>query len=162
MAYNSGLPVFFAVMSTPTVVTESSYLTLHYRLASGDGKDIVTTFDGNPATLMLGQGQLAPFLEALLLGLPEGTHKTFELAAEQGFGPRNPELVQPVSKATLEQNSAPDADYKVGDLVDFAAPGGGRFSGVLRELRADDAIFDFNHPLAGQPLRFEVKLISVL
>jgi len=56
----------------------------------------------------------------------------------------------------------PGADYKIGDLVDFAAPGGGRFAGILREIGAESALFDFNHPLAGQPLRFEVNLISVL
>jgi FKBP-type peptidyl-prolyl cis-trans isomerase SlpA len=59
------------------VVTDSAYLTLHYRLATADGADIVTTFNGNPATLMLGQGQLAPFLEQKLIGLPEGSHETF-------------------------------------------------------------------------------------
>ncbi|CDG81796.1 peptidyl-prolyl cis-trans isomerase [Janthinobacterium agaricidamnosum NBRC 102515 = DSM 9628] len=112
--------------------------------------------------MMLGQGQLAPFLEEILIGLPEGAHQTFELAAGQGFGERNPELVQSVTRATLDENSVPGADYKVGDLVDFAAPGGGRFAGVLRELKEDSALFDFNHPLAGQPLKFEVKLISVL
>jgi FKBP-type peptidyl-prolyl cis-trans isomerase SlpA len=146
----------------PAVVTKSAYLTLHYRLASLDGTDIVTTFNGNPATLMLGQGQLAPVLEELLLGLPEGTHKTFELAPGQGFGERNPELIRPVSRATLDENSVPGADYKIGDLVDFAAPGGGRFAGILRELGDESALFDFNHPLAGQALRFEVNLISVL
>jgi FKBP-type peptidyl-prolyl cis-trans isomerase SlpA len=148
--------------ATPAVVTESAYLTLHYRLATADGTDIVTTFAGNPATLMLGQGQLAPFLEQRLVGLPEGTHQTFTLSALEAFGERNPDLIQAVSKATLEENSVPGADYKAGDLVDFAAPGGGRFAGVLREMRDDCAIFDFNHPLAGQPLQFEVKLISVL
>lgn len=146
----------------PAVVTKSAYLTLHYRLASLDGTDIVTTFNGNPATLMLGQGQLAPFLEECLLGLPEGTHKTFELTPAQGFGERTPELVRPVSRATLDENSVPGADYKIGDLVDFAAPGGGRFAGILREINEESALFDFNHPLAGQPLRFEVNLISVL
>jgi FKBP-type peptidyl-prolyl cis-trans isomerase SlpA len=146
----------------PPVVTASAYLTLHYRLATVDGADIVTTFNGTPATLMLGQGQLAPVLEQLLLGLPEGTHKTFDLEPGVGFGPRNPELVRPVSRATLDANSVPGADYKVGDLVDFAAPGGGRFAGVLRELGDTEALFDFNHPLAGQPVRFEVNLISVL
>ena len=144
------------------VVTPSAYLTLHYRLAAVDGKDIVTTFGGTPATLMLGQGQLAPVLEELLLGMPEGTHKTFELEPGVGFGPRNPELIREVSRATLDANSAPDADYKIGDLVDFAAPGGGRFAGILRELGAETCLFDFNHPLAGQPLKFEVNLISVL
>ena len=67
-----------------------------------------------------------------------------------------------MTKKTLDENSEPDADYQVGDLVDFRAPGGGRFAGVLREMRANDAVFDFNHPLAGQPLKFEVQLISVL
>jgi FKBP-type peptidyl-prolyl cis-trans isomerase SlpA len=148
--------------ASPAVVTESAYLTLHYRLAAADGTDIVTTFGGTPATLMLGQGQLAPFLEAKLLGLPEGAHETFTISASEGFGDRNPELIQTVSKATLDENSEPDADYQVGDLVTFNAPGGGRFAGVLRELRGDSALFDFNHPLAGQSLQFEVKLISVL
>jgi FKBP-type peptidyl-prolyl cis-trans isomerase SlpA len=86
----------------------------------------------------------------------------FDLEPGVGFGPRNPELIQQVSRATLDENSVPGADYKVGDLVDFAAPGGGRFAGILRELREDSALFDFNHPLAGQPVKFEVKLISVL
>jgi FKBP-type peptidyl-prolyl cis-trans isomerase SlpA len=152
-------------MSTTTnvpVVTPSAYLTLHYRLATGDGTDIVTTFGATPATLLLGQGQLAPFLEDRLLGLPEGTHTTFELSAQDAFGDRNPELIQLISKKTLDENSVPDAAYQVGDLVDFAAPGGGRFAGVLRELRGDAALFDFNHPLAGQSLKFEVNLISVL
>ena len=111
---------------------------------------------------MLGQGQLAPFLEDALLGMEEGAHQTFELAPGQAFGERNAELVREVSRATLDENSAPGADYRVGDLVDFAAPGGGRFAGILRELRDDGATFDFNHPLAGQSLKFEVKLISVL
>jgi FKBP-type peptidyl-prolyl cis-trans isomerase SlpA len=167
VAYNSGLPAlrkYANPMSnaSPAVVTESAYLTLHYRLAGADGTDIVTTFGTNPATLMLGQGQLAPFLEDRLLGMLEGEHKTFTLSAADGFGERNPELLQWVSKATLDENSVPGADYKAGDLVDFAAPGGGRFAGMLRELRDDAALFDFNHPLAGQNLHFEVKLISVL
>jgi FKBP-type peptidyl-prolyl cis-trans isomerase SlpA len=150
------------IISKPAVVTKSAYLTLHYRLALVGGTDIVTTFNANPATLMLGQGQLAPFLEDCLIGLTEGIHKTFELTPAQAFGERNPDLVRPVTRATLDDNSVPGADYKIGDLVDFAAPGGGRFAGILRELRDDSAMFDFNHPLAGQSLSFEVKLISVL
>lgn len=148
-------------MSQP-VVTESAYLTLHYRLASQDGTDIVSTFQEKPATLQLGTGQLAPFLEQCLIGLKEGAHEVFELPPEKAFGPRNSELIQRVSQATLEENSAPGEQYTVGDLVEFAAPGGGRFAGVLREINSDGALFDFNHPLAGQPVKFEVKIIGVL
>ncbi len=151
-------------MSSPSVpvVTDSAYLTLHYRLASLEGEDIVSTFNENPATLQFGQGQLAPFLEACLLGLPEGAHQTFELAPAQAFGERSDELIQRISLATLQENSAMDEQYRIGDLVDFAAPGGGRFAGILRSMDDDGAVFDFNHPLAGQTLKFEVKIIGIL
>lgn len=164
VTYNTALPAFIEIMSDTqvAVVTPSAYLTLHYRLATAGGEDIVTTFNGNPATLMLGRDQLAPFLEARLLGMEEGAHQTFTLAPSEAFGERTAELIQPVSRATLDENSVPGADYQIGDLVDFAAPKGGRFAGVLRELGDETCLFDFNHPLAGQALQFEVKLISVL
>jgi FKBP-type peptidyl-prolyl cis-trans isomerase SlpA len=145
-----------------SIVTEAAYLTLHYRLATMDDHDIVTTFQENPATLQLGMGQLAPFLEECLMGLSEGAHQTFELPPERAFGPRNPELIQRVSRATLAQNSQMGEEYAIGDLVEFAAPGGGRFAGVLREMNTDGALFDFNHPLAGQPVKFEVQIIGIL
>ena len=148
--------------SLAPVVTESAYLTLHYRLAAADGNDIVTTFHENPATLQMGTGQLAPFLEACLLGLPEGAQQTFELAPEQAFGVRNPDLLQRVSRTTLEQNSEQGQEYAIGDLIEFNAPSGGRFAGVLRAIDDQGALFDFNHPLAGQTLRFEVRIIGIL
>ncbi|KRB73501.1 FKBP-type peptidyl-prolyl cis-trans isomerase [Noviherbaspirillum sp. Root189] len=144
------------------VVTESAYLTLHYRLAAMDGTNIVSTFEDNPATLQLGTGQLAPFLESCLIGLPEGVHQTFELPPEKAFGPRNPELIQHVSRATLTENSNFGEEYVIGDLVEFSAPSGGRFAGILRAIDAETALFDFNHPLAGQQLKFEVKIIGIL
>ena len=144
------------------MITEGSFLTLHYRLSSQQGESIVSTFEENPATLQIGLGQLAPFLEQCLMGLAEGTHRIFDLSPEQAFGPRNPELLQRVSLATLRENSDADADYAVGDLVDFAAPAGGRFAGVLREMGEHDALFDFNHPLAGQHVKFEVRIIGVM
>lgn len=144
------------------VVTPDAYLTLHYRLASLQGEDIISTFNENPATLQLGTGQLAPELEASLLGLEEGSHTTQELAPEKAFGPRNPELLQRVSLATLKENSNFGEQYAIGDLVDFAAPSGGRFAGILRALDDEGALFDFNHPLAGQTLLFETKIIGIL
>jgi len=144
------------------VVTPDAYLTLHYRLASLQGEDIISTFSENPATLQLGMGQLAPELEASLLGLEEGSHTTQELPPEKAFGPRNPELLQRVSLATLKENSNFGEQYAIGDLVDFAAPSGGRFAGILRALDDEGALFDFNHPLAGQTLLFEARIIGIL
>ena len=146
----------------PSIITETAYLTLHYRLASMDDADIVSTFHDSPATLQLGTGQIAPFLEACLMGLPEGIQQTFDLSPEQAFGPRNPDLIQRVSRATLNENSQAGEQYTIGDLVEFTAPGGGRFAGVLREVDTEGAVFDFNHPLAGQSVKFEVKIIGIL
>ena len=144
------------------VVTPNAYLTLHYRLATLNGEDIISTFNDSPATLQMGGGQLAPELEAALLGLAEGTHSTQELSPEKAFGERNPELIQRVSAETLKENSAFGEQYVIGDLVDFTAPSGGRFAGILREMDAHGYVFDFNHPLAGQTLLFETKIIGIL
>lgn len=147
--------------NTP-VVAPNAFLTLHYRLASLEGDDIINTFHESPATLQLGSGQLAPELEAALIGLAEGSHTVQELSPEQAFGLYNPELIQQVSMATLKENSSFDEQYVVGDLVEFNAPSGGRFAGILRNLATDYAVFDFNHPLAGKSVIFETKIIGIL
>lgn len=143
-------------------VAEGSYLTLHYRVTASDGTSIISTFEERPATLQLGSGQLAPPLEQCLIGLQEGAHQVFELLPGAAFGLRNPDLVKNVSRDMLAEQSQSGANYAIGDLVEFNAPGGGRFAGVLRELGPDYALFDFNHPLAGQAVKFEVKIIGVL
>jgi FKBP-type peptidyl-prolyl cis-trans isomerase SlpA len=151
-----------ATANTPLVRTDS-HLTLHYRISLAlNGADVISTFGDRPATLTLGLGQMAEPLERRLLGLSEGQSASFDLAAEEGFGPRNPALLQRVSRAMLEANGAPDTTYHPGDLLDFAAPDGGRFAGVVKEVDGTGALLDFNHPLAGQPIRFEVSILGVL
>ncbi|MDE2369714.1 MAG: FKBP-type peptidyl-prolyl cis-trans isomerase [Burkholderiales bacterium] len=146
----------------PTVAA-GSFLTLHYRLAGPDGASVVDTFDGPPATLSLGQGQLAPAIEARLIGLAEGTRAAFDMPAGAAFGMRNPELIQRVKRSLLLELGDPEADYAVGDVVEFPTPDGqGRYAGVVREAAAESLLFDFNHPLAGLPVRFEVQLLGVL
>jgi FKBP-type peptidyl-prolyl cis-trans isomerase SlpA len=136
---------------------------LHYRLAGPGGDDIVNTFNDKPATLSLGNGELAPAIEARLLGLAEGTRTSFELAPGEAFGERNPELIQRVKRTLLDELGDPNEQYGVGDVVQFPTPDGqGSYAGVVREVGADWLLFDFNHPLAGQPVHFEVHLIGVL
>jgi FKBP-type peptidyl-prolyl cis-trans isomerase SlpA len=146
-----------------TAVQPGSFLTLHYRLAGPDGAAVVDTFAGPPATLSLGTGELAPAMEARLIGLAEGARQTFELAAGEAFGARNPAMLQRVKLALLHEHGDPDASYAVGDVVQFPAPAGqGTFAGVVLEVGSDWLLFDFNHPLAGQPVRLDVHVIGVL
>jgi FKBP-type peptidyl-prolyl cis-trans isomerase SlpA len=149
--------------ATLTCVQPGSFLTLHYRLA-GPAGDVINTFGGKPATLSLGAGELSPAVEACLMGMEEGTRKTFELPAGAAFGDRNPEMQQWLARKVLTQMGDPNETYNVGDVVQFPTPDGqGQFAGVVLQLRDDAAVlFDFNHPLAGQPVSFEVQLIGIL
>ena len=141
-------------ISTAAVVTAGSFLTLHYRLA-GPAGDIINTFQDKPATLSLGTGELSPAVEQRLLGLAEGTHATFELAAGEAFGERNPEMQQWVARKLLTQIGDPDEAYAVGDVIQFPTPdGSGSYAGAVIDASATAVRCDYNHPLAGQPVTF--------
>jgi FKBP-type peptidyl-prolyl cis-trans isomerase SlpA len=142
-------------------IKPGSHVTLHYRLAQLGGAEVISTFGGKPATLLLGAGQLAPPLEAILADLETGQHSVFQLAPEQAFGERNPQLLQWVSAETLRKHAGGEA-FAPGDLVEFNAPNGARYAGMLKEFGEHSALFDFNHPLAGQSVLFEVHIIGIL
>jgi FKBP-type peptidyl-prolyl cis-trans isomerase SlpA len=139
-------------------VKPDSLVTLHYRLATVDDIEIVSTFDATPATLQLGSGELAPPLEAHLNGLPVGARRIFTLGPEEAFGPHNTQLLQRLPRAELPAAGK----IELHALVEFVAPGGGKFTGMIRELDADSALVDFNHPLAGKTIRFEVEVVGIL
>ena len=143
-------------------IQAGSFLTLHYRLAGPQG-DIINTFEGQPATLTLGVSELSPAMEQRLLGLEEGARVTFELPVGEAFGDRNPDMQQWVSRRLLKEFGDPDENYQVGDVVQFPAPNSqGSYAGAVQQAREDAVLFDFNHPLAGQPVTFEVLVIGVL
>ena len=144
-------------------VQDGSFLTLHYRLA-GPAGDVVNTFADKPATLSIGTGSLSPALEQCLLGMSEGARASFELAAGEAFGPRNPDMLQWVAKKLLDSLGDPAEQYSVGEVVQFPTPDGlGSYAGAVVEVKDDGAVlFDFNHPLAGKPVSFEAQIIGIL
>ena len=139
-------------------VRSDSYLTLHYRITALDGEEFLSTFDMSPATLQMGSGQLAENLESVLIGLPAHETFVFELEPEQAFGKHNARLVERIARSGLPEGM----ELKENSVVEFTAPNGGTFSGFLREIDEMHALFDFNHPLAGQPIQFEVEIIGIM
>ncbi len=96
-----------------------------------------------------------------MIGLPEGARARFDLDGNEAFGARNPQLVQRVSRGLLARAAGPAR--VVGDVVQLPAPGGsGVLAATVRALGEDWVELDFNHPLAGVPLSFEVHVIGVL
>ena len=139
-------------------VKPDSLVTLHYRVATGDDSELVSTFDSTPATLQLGSGELAPTLERCLVGIVIGERHVFLLEPEQAFGSHNPQLLQRVGLADLPPAAIPELH----GLIEFSSPAGARFTGIVRELDDEAVLVDFNHPLAGKHVRFEVEVIGIL
>ena len=72
-------------------------------------------------------------------------------------------MLQWVARTLLARLGDPDERYAVGDVVQFPTPDGqGSYAGAVVASNDSAVQFDFNHPLAGQPVSFEVQLIGVL
>ncbi|MDR1662649.1 MAG: FKBP-type peptidyl-prolyl cis-trans isomerase [Azoarcus sp.] len=140
---------------TQTVAADS-LVTLHYRIALPNGQPLLSTFEATPATLKLGAGEMLPAIERLIVGLPIGDRHVFELAAEDAFGPHRPELIERVRREHM-----PSREIEAMSIMEFVAPDGSRYSGLVHEIDAESALIDFNHPLAGKPIRLEVEIIGI-
>jgi FKBP-type peptidyl-prolyl cis-trans isomerase SlpA len=131
-------------------------VTLHYRLSCG-GEEVVSTFDDAPETFALGSGELEPRLEALLLGLAAGAHRVLELGPGEAFGDRDPNLLQHLPRADFPPSLQPVP----GNQADFPLPNGQTFTATILAVDDQRVELDFNHPLAGLPLTFEVRILAV-
>lgn len=139
-------------------VAPDSLVTLHYRIALPGGQPLISTFDGNPATLKLGAGELLPQIERLLDGLESGSEHSFELEPEQAFGARRDDLIERVKREHLPATEVVEAM----SIMEFSAPDGSRYSGLITEVEDDSVLIDFNHPLAGKSIRVDVRIVGVL
>ena len=139
------------------IVQPDSLLTLHYRISLENGQPLISTFESTPATMQLGRGDIAPTLERCLAGVTVGERHTFLLEPENAFGVHREDLVE---KVRLED--FPDGtEVEPMVIMEFTAPDGTRYPGLIREVLDTHAIIDFNHPLAGKSIRFEVEVIGV-
>ena len=139
-------------------ILPTSLVTLNYRIAQAGGQPLISTFESTPATLQLGNGELSPALEQCLIGLVDGDKHVFELAEGEAFGPRNELLVERIQRSELPA----EVELEPMAMLSFTAPDGHSISGLVRELDSETVLIDFNHPLAGKPIRFEVEIVGVL
>lgn len=132
-------------------------IALHYRLATADGTEVSSTFDEDPVILSLGEGEIEANLETCLIDLEVGRRYVFQLEAEQAFGQPNPEQVMEVPLDAFD-----DDELCIGSLVEFTLPGGETLAGQIKSANKTYATVDFNHPLSGCAVSFEVKIVEIL
>ena len=139
-------------------ISPGSTVTLHLSLTLKDGTVAESTFDDEPLTFTMGDGSLAAGLELGLYGLRPGDTQRLELYPEQAFGLRDPGKVHQLPRADFAAEMALDP----GLIIGFNTPGGEELSGTI--IAFDDATVevDFNHPLAGRVVIFDVEIIAVV
>lgn len=132
---------------------------LHMNLKLSDGSVAESTRAINkPAKFQLGDGSLSTAIEQQLIGLSVGEVKQFTVAAVDGFGERQPALIQYLQRYEFPSDIALD----VGAIIGFAHPNGGEMPGVVRAIVGDSITVDFNHPLAGEVLFFDIEVMDIV
>lgn len=132
-------------------------ITLHFAVRLMDGTEIDSTFAGEPASFSWGDESLLPGFERAILGLKAGDRRSMVIEASQGFGLRNEENVQHFRADQF----ADDADLSPGVVMQFADASQAELPGVITAVEGEWVTVDFNHPLAGRDLTFEVEIIDV-
>ena len=140
------------------VINAQSEVIMHFDLKLEDGSAADSTRLNKPAKLVMGDGSLTPNFEACLLGLSKGDKKAFTLAPEDAFGQPNPDNIHHMERTRFSH----DLNLEEGMIVAFSQPDGSEVPGIVRSLAGDSVTVDFNHPLAGQTVIFDVELIDVI
>jgi FKBP-type peptidyl-prolyl cis-trans isomerase SlpA len=137
-------------------IGQHTEVTLHFALHLEDGNTVDSTFDKAPATFKVGDGNLLPGFENALFGLKAGDKRDLNVLPENAFGQPNPQNVQVMPRSQFE-----GMELAEGLLVIFNDAANTELPGIVKAFDDQHVTVDFNHPLAGKPLRFEVQIIDV-
>ncbi|MGB5304917.1 MAG: FKBP-type peptidyl-prolyl cis-trans isomerase [Gammaproteobacteria bacterium] len=135
-----------------------STVTLHLALTLADGMVAESTFDDEPLTFTMGDGALVHGLELALYGLFPGDVQRLELSPEQAFGLHDPDNVHQMLRA--EFDSA--LELQPGVIIEFETQEGDAIPGMVLSFNDEYVELDFNHPLAGYTIIFDVEIINVV
>ena len=138
-------------------ITADSRVTLHFSLQFEDGSVIDSTFDRDPAVFSVGDGSLLPGFEKKVFGMVEQQQGCFTVLPEEGFGQPNPNNVQQFSREDFSE----ELELVEGLVISFADASQSELPGVVKSVEGNKVVVDFNHPLAGKNITFNVEIIAV-
>lgn len=139
-------------------VGEQSELEVQFKLSLLDDTVVEQTQDDEVFVFQVGDGQFLSKLDELLIGLEEGTRAKFSLMPEDAFG-----LPDPMNFQTMKKSDFPEeVVLSEGHVIGFNTPTGEEIPATVYQVKGDEVVMDFNHPLAGEPLLFEVTVVKVL
>lgn len=138
------------------MVTEGKLVKVNYTLTV-DGNVVDSSKEGEPFEFTAGSSQVIPGFEEAIMGMKAGEKKSFQVSPDKGYGEENPKGIQKVPKEKLPTNMNPE----VGMTLQATMPDGQAIPARIIEVEEDIIILNFNHPLAGKTLNFEVEIIDI-
>ena len=138
-------------------ITIGSRVTMHFALRLADGMLVESSFDDEPVTFVVGDESLDKGLELALIGLMPGDRQTLTLMPGQAFGARDESAVK-----LLPRDQFPaDFELEPGQIIGFTGGKGEELAGAVIGFEGDMVKVDFNHPLSGREIEYEVQIIDV-
>ncbi len=142
---------------TELMIGEGTQVTLHFALKLENGQVVDSNFDASPATFVVGDGNLLPGFERVLDGMAAGDKNTFVIKPEDAFGQSNPNNMQTMARDQFGE----DIELVEGLMLSFADAQKAELPGVVHAFDEETVTIDFNHPLAGRNILFEVEILQV-
>lgn len=139
-------------------ISNNSLVTLHYRLGLTDDTVLEDNFDMEPMTIQLGEGEMAEGLELALVGLRKGDEQTIDIGPDLAFGHIDETMFHALPRSEFD----PDLELQEGLIIEFSTPDGNTLPGTIIAFDDTEVRFDLNHPLAGQTVRYSVKILDVV
>ena len=138
-------------------VTPTSFVTIEYLIRSGENEYFPKTKEPEELSFCLGWGLMPGPLEEAMVGMTIDEHKTIRLTPEEAFGEIDDDLVHEVPREEFD----PEANPEEGDVFETTDEEGHTAYFVVKDVRPESVVIDFNHPLAGKKVEFEITLKAV-
>jgi FKBP-type peptidyl-prolyl cis-trans isomerase SlpA len=139
------------------VVGEGTRVTLNFSLSLESGDEVDSNFGGDPVSFAVGDGSMLPGFERHLMGMRPGERHVYNVSPEDAFGQPNEQNVQRIDRENFED----DFELQHGLVVSFADASGGEVPGMIVAFDEREVTVDFNHPLAGRTILFDVQIHRV-
>ena len=138
-------------------VGEGTRVFLNFSVSLEDGSEVDTNFGADSVNFVVGDGSLLPGFERLLFGMSAGQRRMFVVPPEDAFGQPNDDNVQYLPRAQFED----EPELEIGLVYSFADAAGGEVPGMIVSFDTQEVVVDFNHPLSGRTILFDVLIHRV-
>lgn len=136
---------------------DGNTVSIHYTGALSDGTEFDSSREREPLTFTVGSGQVIPGFNSNVMGMKEGENKTFVIPCDEAYGQKDEAAIQLIPRTSFPE----DFEFRIGGMVSGTANNGQPFTAKILSEAKEEITLDFNHPLAGEDLTFDVEVVSI-